>query len=241
VSIEDLLSNFGLNFKSKRDNDGLALEFEVAARPGARQDDLKMENGRLIVATTNLPQRGSANMEITRIIGKRLGLASSLVAIVRGDHSKNKKIHCHYHFSRFKGESYFLDKWKKILLALLMVSRVGAVTSSKDMLAEVEKVKDFSPNEYLVRIEQVQNLYDQYVDFQERVCKREFSNTVFDKMGPIDDEENCLKNLNELQIKYTENTYTARKRYLDYLHTERMKELKRIHDEAISELQKQKD
>ena len=115
------------------------------------------------------------------------------------------------------------------------------MVSKEELLLEIGKLNSLTPLEYVTKAERVQDMYDQYIDFQKRVCTEEFSNKVFSQKESDENQKDCLRKLRELEIDYTEKSYTARKNYLEYLHAERLKELKRIHDEAISALKKQKD
>lgn len=67
---------------------------EIRVVPRASRDELSGfdETGRLKVRLTAPPVEGAANRSLIKLIAKRLGVARSAVAVVRGETSRNKLV-----------------------------------------------------------------------------------------------------------------------------------------------------
>jgi uncharacterized protein len=66
---------------------------EVRVQPRARRDEVVGErDGRLVVRVTAPPLDGRANDAVRKLLAKRLGVASSLVAVVRGHAGRDKLV-----------------------------------------------------------------------------------------------------------------------------------------------------
>lgn len=64
----------------------------VRVTPGARQEGIAIENGRLLVKVRAKPQDGAANDAVCAILAKALGTAPSRIAILRGMTSRDKLV-----------------------------------------------------------------------------------------------------------------------------------------------------
>jgi uncharacterized protein (TIGR00251 family) len=66
---------------------------EVRVQPRARRDEVVGErDGRLVVRVTAPPLDGRANDAVRKLLAKRLGVAPSLVAVVRGHAGRDKLV-----------------------------------------------------------------------------------------------------------------------------------------------------
>lgn len=64
----------------------------VQAQPGARRSEVcGVQNGRLKVRTTQVPEKGKANAALMKLLAKRLGLRRSQLAILSGETSPRKE------------------------------------------------------------------------------------------------------------------------------------------------------
>ena len=73
-------------------NDFLILELKII--PNKKQSRLieKMDNGAYKVELKAKPIKGQANRELTRFLGKLLGLKHNQVILIRGVHSHHKVV-----------------------------------------------------------------------------------------------------------------------------------------------------
>ena len=70
-----------------------AAEVRIRVRAGARREELVATDDGWIVARVTAPaHEGRANKALCRLVAKRLGIASSNLAIVRGARSREKLI-----------------------------------------------------------------------------------------------------------------------------------------------------
>jgi len=69
-------------------------EVRVRVRAGARREELlHTDDGWLVARVTAPAHEGRANKALCRLVAKRLGIAPSRVAIVRGARSREKLLH----------------------------------------------------------------------------------------------------------------------------------------------------
>ncbi|MAM40515.1 MAG: hypothetical protein CL949_18890 [Erythrobacter sp.] len=62
----------------------------VKATPGARQDAMKVEEGRLVIKTRAKPQDGAANRALCEMLALAYGVAKSRCRLIRGDAARDK-------------------------------------------------------------------------------------------------------------------------------------------------------
>ncbi|MAW90215.1 MAG: hypothetical protein CL575_02325 [Altererythrobacter sp.] len=62
----------------------------VKATPGARQDTMKIEEGRLVIKTRAKPQDGAANRALCEMLALAYGVAKSRCQLIRGDTARDK-------------------------------------------------------------------------------------------------------------------------------------------------------
>ncbi|GAB5352038.1 DUF167 domain-containing protein [Qipengyuania sp. 483] len=62
----------------------------VKATPGARQDAMKIEEGRLVIKTRAKPQDGAANRALCEMLALAYGVAKSRCQLIRGDTARDK-------------------------------------------------------------------------------------------------------------------------------------------------------
>ena len=65
-------------------------EIAVRVQPRASREELVLRDGVLIARVTAPPVDGKANAAVRKLIAKRAGVAPSRVAIVRGEHARDK-------------------------------------------------------------------------------------------------------------------------------------------------------
>lgn len=66
-------------------------QLAVRVTPGARLEQLTIENGRLFAKVRAKPQDGAANAAVARLIAKALGIAPSQIEMLRGATSREKQ------------------------------------------------------------------------------------------------------------------------------------------------------
>lgn len=70
-----------------------SAEIRVRVRPGARREELlQTDDGWTVARVTAPPHEGRANKAVCRLLAKRLRIAPSNVAIIRGARSREKVI-----------------------------------------------------------------------------------------------------------------------------------------------------
>lgn len=62
----------------------------VKATPGARQDTMKIEEGRLVIKIRAKPQDGAANRALCEMLALAYGVAKSRCQLIRGDTARDK-------------------------------------------------------------------------------------------------------------------------------------------------------
>ncbi|MGH2970020.1 MAG: DUF167 domain-containing protein, partial [Solirubrobacteraceae bacterium] len=68
-------------------------QIRVRVQPRARKDELVgMRDGVLVARVSAPPVDGRANRALCRLIARRAGVAPSKVAVVRGQHSRDKLV-----------------------------------------------------------------------------------------------------------------------------------------------------
>jgi uncharacterized protein len=66
---------------------------EVRLKPRAKNDRIRFgPAGELDIAVTSPPVDDRANEHLIRLLSSRLGIAKSLIAIIKGGHSRNKVV-----------------------------------------------------------------------------------------------------------------------------------------------------
>ncbi len=69
--------------------DGVILKLKVI--PGSSRNALiKSTEERLVIKLTAPPIEGKANKQLFKFLGKKLGIAPSLISIIRGNNSRDK-------------------------------------------------------------------------------------------------------------------------------------------------------
>jgi uncharacterized protein len=67
--------------------------FEVRVTPKAARNEVRgLENGRIAVSVTTVPEGGKANAEVLKLLAKALGVPKSRLRIVRGETGRSKLI-----------------------------------------------------------------------------------------------------------------------------------------------------
>ena len=121
--------------------------------------------------------------------------------------------------------------------------------SKKQVTQLIENLKGLSPKEYTLKIEDVRDNLERYIENKKGVCKGDFSTVVLSrgeqessnkKSVKLSKEERevCFRELKQIQQTYIESLFEVKKRYLVYLHELRLNELEVAKEEAIKELMK---
>ncbi len=67
------------------------LEVRVRAIPGASSNAVSgVRQGALIVKVTTAPEKGQANVTLSKVLSGTLGIPKGRVQLVRGEHQRNK-------------------------------------------------------------------------------------------------------------------------------------------------------
>jgi uncharacterized protein YggU (UPF0235/DUF167 family) len=64
----------------------------VRVTPGAREDALAIDGGKLMARVRAVPDSGKANLAVLALVAKALGLAPSHVQLLRGSTSREKLV-----------------------------------------------------------------------------------------------------------------------------------------------------
>jgi uncharacterized protein (TIGR00251 family) len=70
----------------------MSARIAVRVHPRAKRDEVVERDGVLIVRVTAAPAEGKANDAVRKLLAKRLGIAPSRVAVVRGASSRDKLV-----------------------------------------------------------------------------------------------------------------------------------------------------
>ncbi len=119
--------------------------------------------------------------------------------------------------------------------------------STKEVSELVKGLENLSASDYTLKIEEVRDKLEKYIENKKRVCDGDFSTVVLsrgeresDKKKSvklsIEEREVCFRELKQVQQKYIESLFGAKKRYLVHLHQQRMNELEVAKEMAIKEL-----
>ncbi|MBF0206242.1 MAG: DUF167 domain-containing protein [Oligoflexia bacterium] len=93
----------------------LLLSFNVQVRTQSKQQRIEVtDQGDLKVWINAAPVEGKANVALREFLAEKLGLASSMVQVTRGESCKNKQITAHYCFSKRKDLQYYLEKLQQL-------------------------------------------------------------------------------------------------------------------------------
>jgi uncharacterized protein YggU (UPF0235/DUF167 family) len=68
------------------------MRLRVLAKPGQRADGLWRDGDGLVAHVRAAPKEGEANAYLERLLAERLGVAPSLVRVVKGQTSRHKTV-----------------------------------------------------------------------------------------------------------------------------------------------------
>lgn len=89
--------------------------FDVWAKPGARVEKVFVSREAvLIVQTRSKPVEGEANSAIIEVVSDLLGVPKSMVEIIRGEKSRQKRIKIRLELTANKKESFYSKKFIEI-------------------------------------------------------------------------------------------------------------------------------
>ncbi len=124
--------------------------------------------------------------------------------------------------------------------------------SGQDTSDEVELLiagmGKISATEYNLKVDDIRGKLEKYIENKKRVCEGDFSTVILSKgeresgaaKKPVklskEEREVCFRELKQIQQKYIEASYEAKKRFLVYLHGERLKELEQSKEDALKHL-----
>lgn len=137
-----------------------------------------------------------------------------------------------------------------LLMALISIpSRSWAEESSTDEMEKViNEMGALKAVDYIIKIDDYREKLERFIENKKGVCEGEFSTVILARgdresetpKKPVkltkEEREVCFRELKQIQQKYIEASYEAKKRYLVYLHEQRLQELERSKDAAIKDL-----
>jgi hypothetical protein len=120
------------------------------------------------------------------------------------------------------------------------------VNLESSITQSLEEIKNLTPDKYLSEIEQVRANLEKFIQNKKRVCNGEFSSVILYGTDPVTSEKKiklgpeerkaCLGEVRNIQIKFIENLFLARKKYLQYLHDIEVKKMESIKEESIKKV-----
>jgi uncharacterized protein (TIGR00251 family) len=112
------LAKCGLSLSRCEENkDQIVIRINVQVSPGASKEKARIIAGEGILKV-HLHARaveGAANKALVEFLSDALGIAKSMITIEKGETSRKKVICLMHRLNQGKDESFFLEKWRKIL------------------------------------------------------------------------------------------------------------------------------
>ncbi|MBF0361176.1 MAG: DUF167 domain-containing protein [Oligoflexia bacterium] len=127
--LNEMLNKFKMAFAKnaitiKIDNDNfiksagseLNVSLHVQAKPSSKEQKIiVLPEGELKIYVRAQPIEGRANQEIIDLLSEKLGVAKSLVAVVKGNKNKFKQLIVKFVFSKQKMAQYYLQRIENLL------------------------------------------------------------------------------------------------------------------------------
>lgn len=245
----------------------LSFSVDISAKPGSKKERIVIgESGEIMVYVNARPIDGAANMAISKLLAKKLGLSNSSINLDKGGKSRLKRFSLNYVFTDHKGVDYYLEKLAGslallvlplfTLLTLFFSSPVFSASNfsgstfeyTQNIRAKLETIKNLSPKNYFKEVDKYRAAIEKYIEHKKMVCNGEFSTIILSedqkpvlskKRKKLSKEERglCFREMKALQITFVNNMFIARKGYLDYLHKLRIEELTGDREKTIKSIQ----
>lgn len=132
-----------------------------------------------------------------------------------------------------------------VLLSIDSYAQEGTTDKMEKLISEMGGL---SSTDYILKIDNYREKLERFIENKKGVCEGEFSTVILsrndrvaaDLKKPVkltkEERAICFRELKQVQKKYIEASYEAKKRYLIYLHKMRLKELSLSKNNAIKEL-----
>ncbi len=142
---------------------------------------------------------------------------------------------------------------KLILVFFSFLSLVQAedispqLNSTKEINQLVNKLNKTAASDYVVQVDDIREKLEKYIEHKKRVCDGDFSTVILSKgenesdpKKPVklskEEREVCFRELKQVQQKYIESLFNAKKNYMIHLHSLRLKELEESKEMALKNL-----
>ena len=135
---------------------------------------------------------------------------------------------------------------------MLFISTLSFALEESRLKAEkaIKEIEILSAADHLSKMPELRRQVLDYIENKKKVCLGEFSSMVLNaEEGAAtsaesknkltkDEQKLCLKELKELQARFIQNVFLARKNYLDQVHKDRIQELDELKTKALVDLDK---
>ncbi len=120
--------------------------------------------------------------------------------------------------------------------------------NTNEMEQMISAMTEIAASEYTLRIDDVREKLEKYIENKKRVCEGSFSTVVLSKRDretttdskPVklskEEREVCFRELKQIQQKYISASFEAKKKYLIHIHELRLKELEDSKERALKDL-----
>jgi hypothetical protein len=140
----------------------------------------------------------------------------------------------------------------KLFMAFLLLLPLHAqeevdVGTSKEINQLITTLVDIPASEYTLKIDTTREKLEKYIENKKRVCDGDFSTVVLNRVEKDSDSkklvklskeerEICFRELKQVQEKFIDSLFLAKKKYMIYLHEQRLAELEDSKEKALKEL-----
>jgi len=136
-----------------------------------------------------------------------------------------------------------------LMFLCLFSAGVWAQQSSTDEMEKlINEMGALVATDYILKVDDYRSNLERFIENKKGVCEGEFSTVILSRNDresdnpkkPVkltkEEREVCFRELKQIQQKYIEASYKAKKRYLIHLHELRLQELEHSKDSAIKDL-----
>jgi len=144
-----------------------------------------------------------------------------------------------------------MNKWILVFLSFLSLVQAEDISpqfdSTKEIIQLVNKLNKTAASDYVVKVDDIREKLEKYIEHKKRVCDGDFSTVILskgenesDSKKPVklskEEKEVCFRELKQVQQKYIESLFNAKKNYMIHLHSLRLKELEESKEMALKNL-----
>ena len=134
------------------------------------------------------------------------------------------------------------------LLSLVQAEDISPqFDSTKEIIQLVNKLNKTTATDYVIKVDDIREKLEKYIEHKKRVCDGDFSTVILSKgenesdpKKPVklskEEREVCFRELKQVQQKYIESLFVAKKNYMIHLHSLRLKELEESKQMALKNL-----